>query len=260
MPETEDDLRPISLTPFFSKVVEKFVVDWLLSFIGDKIDFRQYGGSKGNSISHYIIEFITFILMNQDKPNQTAVLACMVDYKKAFNRQNHNVLITKLSDMGVPPWLLRVVMGFLTERKMAVRLNGIISEWKDLPGGGPQGTLLGLLLFLVLINDAGFQNPVNNTGELLVSRKHLKSANEIHLKYIDDLTIAESINMSETLVHHQDTERSLPDTFHSRTGHHLPQEASRVQNQLLNIQEHAQVNQMMINVKKTKFILLKPMY
>ena len=61
--------------------------------------------------------------------------------------------------------------------------------------------------------------------------------------------------MSETLVHHQDTERSLPDTFHSRTGHHLPQEASRVQNQLLNIQEHAQVNQMMINAKKTKLML-----
>ena len=43
-PKTEDDLRPISLTPFFSKVTEKFVVMWLLEYIGDKIDFRQYGG------------------------------------------------------------------------------------------------------------------------------------------------------------------------------------------------------------------------
>ena len=30
MPETEDDLRPISLTNFFSKVTENFVVNWLL--------------------------------------------------------------------------------------------------------------------------------------------------------------------------------------------------------------------------------------
>jgi hypothetical protein len=44
IPETEDDLRPISLTPFFSKVTEHFVVMWLLEYIGELIDFRQYGG------------------------------------------------------------------------------------------------------------------------------------------------------------------------------------------------------------------------
>ena len=53
IPISEDDLRPISLTPFFSKVTEQFVVTWLLDYIGDKIDFRQYGGMKGNSSTHY---------------------------------------------------------------------------------------------------------------------------------------------------------------------------------------------------------------
>ena len=42
MPESEDDLRPISLTPFFSKVSEHFVVKCLLDYISDKIDFRQW--------------------------------------------------------------------------------------------------------------------------------------------------------------------------------------------------------------------------
>ena len=79
-PETEDDLRPISLTAFFSKVAEHFVVDWLLHYIKDKLDFRQYGGVKGNSITHYIIEFINFILLNQDSTEQTAILACMIDF------------------------------------------------------------------------------------------------------------------------------------------------------------------------------------
>ena len=80
MPETEDDLRPISLTPFCSKVAEHFVVMWLLEFIGDQIDFRQYGGQKGNSITHYIIEFVNFILLCQDSSDQTAIIACMVDF------------------------------------------------------------------------------------------------------------------------------------------------------------------------------------
>ena len=42
LPLSEDDLRPIALTAFFSKVMEQFVVDWLLVFIGKKMDFRQY--------------------------------------------------------------------------------------------------------------------------------------------------------------------------------------------------------------------------
>ena len=44
-PKTEDDLRIISLTAFFSKVMEKFVVEWLLSYIGPKAiwgDKRQF--------------------------------------------------------------------------------------------------------------------------------------------------------------------------------------------------------------------------
>ena len=46
--------------------MEKFVVMWLLEIIGGKMDFRQYGGTKGSSVSHYLIEFINFILYNQD--------------------------------------------------------------------------------------------------------------------------------------------------------------------------------------------------
>ena len=60
--ETEDDLRPISLTPFLSKVAEQFIVKWILEYIGEKLDFRQYGGQKGNSISHYLVEFVWLTL------------------------------------------------------------------------------------------------------------------------------------------------------------------------------------------------------
>ena len=91
LPDTEDDLRPIYLTPLFSKVAEHFVVQWLLDYVGHKLDFRQYGGLKGNSVTHYIIEFVNFILSCQDSTDQTAIMACMVDFSKAFNRQNHNI-------------------------------------------------------------------------------------------------------------------------------------------------------------------------
>ena len=47
-------------------------------------------------------------------------------------------------------------------------------------GGGPQGALLGLLLLLVLVNGICFNDQTNKNGEL-------------HLRYVDDLALLESI-------------------------------------------------------------------
>ena len=105
----------------------------------------------------------------------------MVDFAKAFNRQNHHILITKLCNLGLPGWLLKIVAAFLSDRKMVVRHKGKQSHVKSLPGGGPQGTLLGLLLFIILINDVGFEGQTNNSGEIITSRKNLKAVNEIHM-------------------------------------------------------------------------------
>jgi hypothetical protein len=64
----------------------------------------------------------------------------MIDFSKEFNHQNHNLLITKLMDIGVPAWLLRIFIASLSDRKMLVKYKGKQSGIKSLPGGGPQGT------------------------------------------------------------------------------------------------------------------------
>ena len=148
---------------------------WLLEYVGNQMDWGQYGGIKGSSISHYLIEFVNYILYNQDLNIPHAVLAVMVDFSKAFNRINHNRIITILSRMGVPAWLLRIIMGFLTDRELIVRYKGKTSGRKLLPGGGPQGTRLGLFLFLILINCAGYDVLARNTGELITSKKNRRT-------------------------------------------------------------------------------------
>ena len=101
-------------------------------------------------------------------------------------------------------------MAFLSDRRMIVRYQGKESTSKYVPGGGPQGTLLGLLLFLILINDLGFEDQENNAGELITRKNNLEAANVIHLKFVDDLTLAESINLKENLEFVPESVRCLP--------------------------------------------------
>ena len=51
-------------------------------------------------------------------------------------------VLIKPSDMGVPGWLLRIVVGFLEERILIVLYKGEKSGVKEMPGGGPQETIL----------------------------------------------------------------------------------------------------------------------
>ena len=255
-PQTVDDLRVISLTAFFSKVLEKFVVKWLMQYIGDKIDPKQFGGLQGNSISHYMIELINFIQYNQDYNLPIGVLACAIDFSKAFNRQNHNILVTKLSDMGVPGWLLNLVMGFLSERILKVNFRGATAKDKSLPGGGPQGTLLGLLLFLILINFCGFENVESKIGEKITNPKKKFAASTLHTKYVDDMTILESFNLQEVLI--PNPKRTLPDNFHARLGLKLDHTKSQVYSQIEEIEKYSKINEMKINCEKSKFMLFNP--
>ena len=256
VPLSEDEIRIISLTPFFSKQYEKVVMEWLLHFISDKLDLSQYGGRRGTSISHYLIDFINFILYNQDLKEPLAVLAAMVDYKKAFNRQNHSILITLLGDMGTPGWLLNIVVGFLLERELILNYRGEKSEKKNMPGGGPQGTVLGMFLFIILINSVGFKQEDRSIGEHVTqaTNAHKVIAN-MHAKYVDDLTVAEAINLRNSLSVEEERNLVRPLNYHQRTEQVIKKEVCQVDKQLKEIEEHALTNEMKINQKKSKIML-----
>ena len=119
-----------------------------------------------------------------------------------------------------------------------------------------QGTLLGLLLFIILINDLGYEGQVNNTEEVITSRKNLKTVNKIHLKYVDDLTYAESINLLDQLVPVPSDQRHPSLTLgHARTGHVLSPVKSKLCKQITKTEE---LNNMRINHNKSKVMLFNP--
>ena len=139
---------------------------------------------------------------------------------------------------------------------MVVRHKGETTEAKPLPGGGPQGTLLGLLLFLILINQCGFENQTTQIGKTITNAKQKFANPTLHTKYVDDLLIAEAINLKKTLL--PNPSRPLPDQYHARLGLKLPPQESQVYDQLNKIQKYATENQMKLNNKKGKFMIFNP--
>ena len=165
-------------------------------------------------------------------------------------------MIELLSDLGVPGWLLQIVIGFLENREMEVYFKGETSDKKSLPGGGPQGTILGMFLFLILINAAGFREKIKNTGKILTGPLNKRKPMEkIHLKFIDDMTAAESINLRDKLIKNPDTNPMRPLNFHERTQHVLPTENTKLQALLDDIKLYSDEHQMKINHEKTKVIM-----
>ena len=99
---------------------------------------------------------------------------------------------------------------------------------------------------------------INNAGELITARKKIKELNTIHLKFVDDLTIAESVDMSTQLKYVPRDKRPQPDKFRERTGHQLKTEESKVFLELKNIENYTKTNQMKLNIEKSKMMLFNP--
>ena len=167
----ESDIRPISLTPTVSKILESIIGNWILEIVDSQLDDHQFGGLKGRSTTHALVDMLHHWNKALDDGHSMRIL--FIDYAKAFDHVDHNIVIQKLKSFGVPDFIVRWLSSFLSARQQRVKLSDTFSDWTILNGGMPQGSWLGPLIFIILIND-------------------LRTWLYMH-KFIDDTTLSEIV-------------------------------------------------------------------
>ena len=168
--EIENHLRPIALTPILAKIMEGFVCGWLEELCPDDDDSLQFGCVKGTSATHCLIELLHHWSMATDVlGNYVRIL--LLDFSRAFDHIEHDLLLEKWSDPQVPSFMIHWKHSFLCNRQQRVKINNCVSEWKSPFGGTPQGTKSGPRDFKKVVKDMRAQLPL--------------------YKYVDDTTLYE---------------------------------------------------------------------
>ena len=145
--------RPISLLSNINKIFEKIMHKRIYSFL-DKFNLLyklQFGFRSKHSTSHALIHMTEAIRAALDSGLVTCGI--FVDFQKAFDTVNHEILLKKLDHYGFRGVVNDWFRSYLTNRKQKVVINGFESDSKSLPHGVPQGSVLGPILFLIYIND-----------------------------------------------------------------------------------------------------------
>ena len=92
-----------------------------------------------------------FIYKNLSASNPTIVT--FLDYSKAFDTVDHNILLSKLHNMGIRGVCILLIRNYLQDRKQIVNVNRSKSQSVVTNFGVQQGSILVSLLFILYIND-----------------------------------------------------------------------------------------------------------
>ena len=126
-----------------------------------KVDPRQFGIVPGSGTSEALVSMIHAWNSATDG-NEANMRVVLFDFKKAFDLIDRRK-VEKLCLYDIPDPVISWIIDFLTSCKQRVKLgHDCFSEWGVAPAWVPQGTKLGLWLFIIMIN--GFDVPATDSG------------------------------------------------------------------------------------------------
>lgn len=153
VPESFSDLRPVSLLPVVSKILERIVYDQINNHICDLkiIPENQSGFRKGHNTSSTLSGVLDDIVGDLDSGMVSIMV--LLDFSKAFDTINYNLLCAKLRYYGFSEVALNFITTYLFGRTQKVVIADRASSIQPVASGVPQGSILGPLLFIIYTAD-----------------------------------------------------------------------------------------------------------
>ncbi|KAF7706728.1 gastrula zinc finger protein XlCGF28.1-like, partial [Silurus meridionalis] len=218
-----NDFCPVALTPIAIKCFEKLLMNHLTAGLPPTLDPYQFAYRPNRSTEDAVSAALYSALTKLDKSN-TYSRMLFIDFSSAFNTVHPTVLITKLSELGICPYICRWILNFLTNRPQSVRLGNQVSSTLILNTGIPQGCVLSPLLYSLFTHDCA---PLYNSN--------------IFINYADDTTVVGQIDNNDESAYREEirnlaawcatnnltlnatkTKELIVDFQKSNSGRHLP--------------------------------------
>ena len=218
MSKAMPDYRPISVLPSPSKLIERAVYNQLIYHLESYglLDNRQHGFRRDHSTCSAVFEFTQYLYNNVD--NRKFISCVFIDYSKAFDTIDHEIMCKKLQLYGLSPGVITWCCDYLSHRRQRVKIENHISDNISVNYGVPQGSILGPLFFIMYVNDLLSMFGQDMSRILL---------------YADD-----------TVIYYADREANVA--------------CSEVERGLNIVHNWCETNKLTINVKKTKHMLVSP--
>ena len=142
-------LRPISILSAISKLLEKIMDKQIRQHLHNHsmLPNTQSGFRPGYSCTTALSNIIDDVLRASDRGDLTVLI--LLDYSKAFDTINHELLLAILKHIGFGESALRLMKSYLSNRFQKVVLDNQTSNELPVRSGVPQGSVLGPLLYII---------------------------------------------------------------------------------------------------------------
>ena len=145
--------RPVALTSLLVKIFEKVIRNQLVNFFDehDLLNDSQHGFRRTRSCLSQLLAHFDHITRLLELGNCVDVV--YLDFAKAFDKVDIGITLRKLKSLGIHRHLGKWLQSFLSGRLQSVLVEGKKSQPKPVLSSLPQRSVLGPLLFLILIGD-----------------------------------------------------------------------------------------------------------
>ena len=185
--------RGISLLSIAAKVYNKILLNRIRVHVDPILRSNQAGFRTGRSCTQQI--HILRRIMEGFQDRQLPLTVTFIDFKKAFDSINRNMMFAVLRHYGIPEAVVNAISVLYLNSKSAVMVDGNLSDTFAVSTGVLQGDVLAPFLFVILVDYLMAKaTSDNDTGVVTHPRRSRRHPAIV----LNDLDFADDIALLET--------------------------------------------------------------